>query len=57
MTMGICPINKIYFAGTIPHDQRFMGGQIPKVRGSEMVFTLNSQPWEIVCFQFSRHRG
>ena len=41
MTMGICPINKIYNAGTIPHGQRFSAGQILMVRGSQMDFTLN----------------
>ena len=40
MTMGICPINKIYNAGTIPHSQRFLAGQIPMALGSQMDLTL-----------------
>ena len=38
MTMGICPISGIYNSGTIPHGQRFLAGQIPKVRGYEIDF-------------------
>jgi hypothetical protein len=41
MTIGICPINKVYDAGTFPLGQRFLAGQIPMVKGSEMDFTLN----------------
>ena len=33
---GICPINKIYNDQKIPHGNRFVVGQIPKVRVSEM---------------------
>ena len=51
MTMGICPINKIYNAGTIPHGQRFLAGQIPMVRGSQMDFTLNDHG-EMSVFNF-----
>ena len=41
MNMGICPINEIYNAGTIPHGQRFLAAQLPMDRGSQMDFTLN----------------
>ena len=50
MTMGICPINKIYNAGTIPHGQRFLAGQIPMVRRSQMDFTLNDHGEMSVLF-------
>jgi hypothetical protein len=29
MTMGICPIDEIYNAGTIPHSQRFLADKSP----------------------------
>ena len=51
MTLGICPINEIYNAGTIPHSQRFLAGQIPMVRGSQMDFTLNDHG-EMSVFNF-----
>jgi hypothetical protein len=40
MTIGICPINKIYSAGTIPHGKTYLAGQNPEVGGSEMDFSL-----------------
>ena len=42
MTMGICPINKIYNAWTTLLGQEFITGQIPMVRGSGMDFTLSN---------------
>jgi hypothetical protein len=42
MNTGICPIYKKYNAGTIPRGQRFLAGQIPMVKGSQMDFTLNN---------------
>ena len=51
MTMVICPINKIYNAWTIPHGQRFLAGQIPMVRGSQLDFTLNDHG-EMSVFNF-----
>jgi hypothetical protein len=44
MTMGngICHNHKIYNAETTPHGQRFLSGQIPRVRGFEMDYTLNN---------------
>ena len=47
--MGICPINKTNNAGTIPHDQRFLAGQIPKVKGSGCANTRMSPFKCIVC--------
>jgi hypothetical protein len=49
MTMGI--INRIFNAGTIPYGQRFVAGQIPMVRGSQMDFTLNDHG-EMSIFKF-----
>ena len=51
MTMGICPINKIYNTGTIPHGQTVLARQIPMVRGSQMDFTLNDHG-EMSVFEF-----
>ena len=55
MIMGICHINKICNAGTIPLGQRFLARQIPRVRGSQLDFTLNDM--ETSVFQFLRHCG
>ena len=52
MIMGICPINKIYNAGTIPHSQRYLAGQIPIVQGFKMDFTLNDYGEMSVFFIF-----
>ena len=49
--MGICPVNKIYNAGTIHHGQRFLAGQIPMVRGSQIDFTFNDHG-EMSVFNF-----
>ena len=46
-----CPVHKIHNAGSIPDGQRFLAGQIPMVRGSQMDFTLNDHG-EMAVFNF-----